>query len=56
MGKNQKSKPNDNADAPSADAPSADVAKDKTGAAPEALKPDPARYGDWTVNGIAVDF
>ncbi len=25
-------------------------------AEPEAPKPDPARYGDWTVNGIAVDF
>ncbi len=25
-------------------------------APPKASKPDPARYGDWTVNGIAVDF
>lgn len=49
MGKNQKSKPNDNA-------PSGDGVKDKIEDAPEAPKPDPARYGDWTVNGIAVDF
>jgi hypothetical protein len=51
MGTDQKPKPNDNADAPSGDA-----VKDQTGAAPAAPKPDPARYGDWTVNGIAVDF
>jgi|LWDU01.1.fsa_nt_gi hypothetical protein len=24
--------------------------------ASKAAKPDPARYGDWTVKGIAVDF
>ncbi len=36
-----------------------DAGPDETGkpdATPKASKPDPARYGDWTVNGIAVDF
>ena len=36
--------------------PAAETAKRETGDASKVPKPDPVRYGDWTVNGIAVDF
>lgn len=40
--------------APSATQP--DVATASDPAAPKAGKPDPTRYGDWVIKGIAIDF
>jgi Protein of unknown function (DUF1674) len=28
----------------------------KPGPAPDPERPDPVRYGDWELNGLAIDF